>query len=585
MNKNDVSIFSFDQETSFINFKKVFLMTPDIQALSNQQKTNKLTPTFYYDKFTNQFIYINGEVIIILDTKLKMVTFSRIIIEEKINSVSVEYNNKYMLLTTFENKVHLFNLLDLEEVDFEKNKKVQYIGGFFIPYKRPEKQHDYFIICFMTKNNFHIKRLLKVKDDYNNSFKYSIKTNYISNKMKIIDYDFNHVFKILLIIKSNPISFVIFNLKSKNCYSVPIIVNVGNIRENEYKIYLQQIYEKLYLVYLDNTYYIKIYRLNDLKKMKNPRRIKYNYKQEYLEIKNIKVQFYNNLIFLYFSNFIKIYDIKSKVTDFEIFSMDIKESDYNIFIKASIFGKYLLINNDYYKIKFSKTKYKKESNCLSKDIFFVLLRRKKSNSITNQILFEYLNNYKINNFFEVLEEIIINHKTFIDKLYVNNNVDKINAYQVLYIGNNHFFLTEDYLLTLFNQHFDNSISPEMLIKALCYMFHLYNKYDFDLNDNLFYASLFGQLNKTDDLVLLEYLVKNEIIPVNEKIGIYLLMKASNFNDKVRYKKCFGLGIDILVNAFQYTENNIDDVLEHINSNNQIETFDIFFKIFYKIKFK
>jgi hypothetical protein len=103
----------------------------------------------------------------------------------------------------------------------------------------------------MTKNNFHIKRILKTKNEYDNSFNYSIKTNYISNKMKILDYDFNHVFKVLLIIKSNPFSFVLFNLKSKNCYNVSLIINIENLKEDEYKLYLQQIYKKLYLIHLN----------------------------------------------------------------------------------------------------------------------------------------------------------------------------------------------------------------------------------------------------------------------------------------------------------------------------------------------
>ena len=90
MDKNDVSLFSFNQETSFIIYKKVCLLTPEIQAISNQRKSQKLTASFFYDKYTNQFIYINGEIIILLDTKCKMKTFSRIKFEEKIKTITVE---------------------------------------------------------------------------------------------------------------------------------------------------------------------------------------------------------------------------------------------------------------------------------------------------------------------------------------------------------------------------------------------------------------------------------------------------------------------------------------------------------------
>ena len=196
-----------------------------------------------------------------------MKAFSRIKLEEEVKTVSVEYNNKYILLTTIGYKLHIINLLDLEEVDCNIYKKAEYIGGFIIPYKNPEKKHDYFIVCLMSKNTFNIKRITKIKGFFDNSFKYKNKSNYISNKMKILDYEFNPVFKILLIIKSNPISFVLFNLKSKSCYRISIIINIDNIKENEYKLYMQQIYQKLYLIYLDNSNYINIYRINNLKKI------------------------------------------------------------------------------------------------------------------------------------------------------------------------------------------------------------------------------------------------------------------------------------------------------------------------------
>ena len=582
MNKNDVSLFSFNQETSFIIYKKVPLLTQDIQALSNIETTKKITPSFLYDKYTNQFIYINGEIIIILTTKCHMNIFSRINIEENIKSVSVEYNNKYIIITTCDYKLNIFNLLDLEKVDYSGNKKTQYIGGFFIPYKSPEKKHNYFIVCLMTKNNFQIKRIQKQKYEYNNTFKYSNKTSYISNRMTILDYDFNHNFKLLLIIKPN--SFVIFNLKSKNCYKIPITINIGNIKDNEFKLYIQQIYEKLYLVHLTNKNYIDIYRLDNLKNVKKPRKIEYDQSEENSNINNMKLQFYNNLIFIYMTNFIKIYDIKSKSKNYEISIINIKEKDYKFFINSNIFGKYLLMNDEYYKIKFLKDKFKEKSNYLSKYVFFALLRRKNSNLIIKQILFEYLNNDKIFNFFDVLEEIIINHKKFITKIYTIYSDDKNNAYKVIYKGNNQFFLTEDYLFTLFNQNFDKKIYPEILLKALCYMFYLYNKYDFDWNINLFYASIFTQLNKIDDVNFFEFVVKNKFIPINEKIGIYFIMRAKSFNKKEKYERCFNLGIDILMNECQYGENNINDIIQNINSNNFIESFDIIFNVFFKILF-
>ena len=581
MNESDVSLFSFNKETSFITYKKVSFKYPVIETLSKQQKYTDHQPSYFYDKYTNQFIYINSKVIIVLDTKGKIKNFSPIELNEKIKSISLEYNNKYILLATVDYKCILINLEDLEKIENIDNKKMQYLGGFFIPYKTPEKNHDYFILCLINKNNFNIKRILKIKS-FDNSFKYSNKTNYISNKMKIIDFNFNHIFKVLLIIKSNPTSFVIFNLKSKNCYKVPISINIDKLNENEYKLYLEKIYEKLYFIHLNNSRFINIYRLNNLKKMKSPRKIKFNKNFEGFKITDLNLHFYNNLIILYMPNYIKIYDIKSKSNNFEIAILNITENDYKILINSFISGKYLLINNEFYKIKFSKIKYKKYSNSISKEIFFSLLRRKNSNYIIKLMLFDYLNNYKIWNFFEILEEIIIKNKKYNSKIKENIIEEKNNYYIVKYIGNNQFFLAEDYLFTLFNQYFDKNIKPEMLIKVLCNMYNLYKKYEIDLNVNLFYASLFCQLNKSEDIDFIEYLIRNKIIPINEKLGFYFIMKAKCFKNKKNYRKCFNLGIDILMNECNYKENNIDEIIQIVNNINNIEdSLDFILEISFK----
>ena len=585
-NNEDASLLSsINPETSFITYKKIPLMIPEIEALvkqneKRQKNVGQLKTKFFYDKYTNQFIYINGEIIIVLNTKCKITTFSRFKIEEEIKSVAIDYNNKYMLITTFDYKVLLISLDDLEIVNCNINKKWQYIGGFFIQHKRPEKQHYYFIICLMTNKTFIIRRVIKTKGFLDNSFKYSNKSNYISNKMTILDYDYNHIFKVLLIIKSNPITFIIFNLKSKNCYNIPVIIEAENIKENEYKLYIQQIYEKLYLIHLDINNNMNVYRLNNLKKNKVPRIIRYNKKKEKIALKNIKFQFYNNLIFLYMPNYIKIFDIKTKIHNYEISIINIPENDYNILINANISGKYLLINEEYYKIKFMNLNYKKHSNSMTKEVFYTLLRRKNSNGIIKQLLFEFLNDFKFWNFFDILEVIVINHKKYLYKKSLFIQDDKNNAYKILYKGNNQFFLTEDYLITLFNQYFDKKVKPELLIKTLCYMFFLYKKVNFDMNINLFYASLFGQLNKTDDICLIEYVIKNKIIPINDKMGIYFMMRAKCFKDQEKYKRCYNLGLDILMNELNSEEININELLESFNKKDFMEIYEMILNIYF-----
>ena len=88
--------------------------------------------------------------------------------------------------------------------------------------------------------------------------------------------------------------------------------------------------------------------------------------------------------------------------------------------------------------------------------------------------------------------------------------------------------------------------------------------------NLFYASLFSQLNKADDINVVEFVIKDKIMPINENIGIYFIMKAKSFKDKEKYKKFFNLGFDILMNDCKNFDNNIIEILKDINNDDYLE---------------
>ena len=129
MQKNDASkIFSFIPETSMITFTVKNLMIPEIESINNKLKENNSSyiPLFYYDKYTNQFIYLNGEVIIILNSKCQIKVFSRKKISERVNYITLEYNNKYLLYTTVDNKISVINLLDLGKIKCLENDNINY---------------------------------------------------------------------------------------------------------------------------------------------------------------------------------------------------------------------------------------------------------------------------------------------------------------------------------------------------------------------------------------------------------------------------------------------------------------------------
>jgi len=586
MEKNESnSLFSFIPKESFITYKKVLLITPDIKKLNEQiiSKNNLLKCSFYYDKYTNQFIYINGEVLIILDTKCKIKVFSRIVIKGKIKSISIDYNNKYLVYTTYDYKSFIVSLLDLDTIDCFENKKAQYLDGFFIPYKSSNKEHDYFILCMISREYFNISRIKKIKNKYNN-FEYSTNNSFISNKMKIYDFKFNHFFKILLIIKTEPISFYLYNLKSKSCYKTPIIINGIKIKENETKLYLENIYKKLYLINIIDSV-IEVYKLKNFKEIKKPLIIKYNTDEIKIKNKHIFPQFYNNFIIIYMKNIIKIYDIKSNNNNYEIFKLNIANEQYiNTFNKGRIFGKYILINNIFYKIKFLNLNYKNYGQSSIKDIFFTILRRRNNNKIIKQMLYDLLNNYKISLFFQIIEEMAINNKKYIEKIEKNKNYKEIknDPFQIIYMGSNTFFLSEDYILGLFNQYFDKEIKSESFIKILGSLYNIYSKYNINLDINLFYSSLFCHLNKIDDLNIIEFIIKNRIIPINEKLGTYFIIRAKGFKNKEKYNQCYNIGVDILLNENKYDDNAIKEIsIELINKNKYYQICELIYESYFQ----
>ena len=577
---NENSLFSFIPETSSIIYKKINSLTPDIKSLNEKIKPKNIPfkPSFFYDKYTNQFLYINGEDVIILDTKFEIKTFSRINVNEKVKSISIEYNNKYILYTTYNYKSIIINLLDLEAIECFENKKAQYLGGFFIPYKNPQKEHDYFILCMVSRKYFNISRI-KMSNDQHNELQYMSNKPFVSNNMKIIDYNFNHIFKLLLIIRDDPYSFCFYNLKSKCTYKTPIILNNIKIIEKESKLYLENIYKKLYLIHLLDSV-IEVYRLNDLKEIKEPLKINYNINKNKVNIKYIFLQFYNSLIFIYMENFIKIYDIKSKNNNYEIFNLKItKDQFYDTFYKARIVGKYLLINDIFYKIKFDKLNYKNNSYSNIKDSFFLILRRNNCINALKRILIEILNNFQFSIFLEIIEGIVLNNKKYIENISKKENNININCknepYKVIYIGNNNFFVSEDFLFEIFNQNFTANISPDILIKILSYFYYIYNSNNIYLDIDLFYSSLFCQLNKIDNFYLIENLIKNRMIPINEKLGVYLIMRAKRFKDIYQYNYCYRIGIDILLSENKIDDNIIKNIIEDFLKINKFsDTFNL-----------
>ena len=76
-------------------------------------------------------------------------------------------------------------------------------------------------------------------------------------------------------------------------------------------------------------------------------------------------------------------------------------------------------------------------------------------------------------------------------------------------------------------------------------------------------------------MVMEYIIRNKIIPLNEKLGIYFIIRAKGFNDKEKYQKCSNIGIDILLNENKYNDNIVKQIVEEfININEYSNAFNL-----------
>ena len=143
------------------------------------------------------------------------------------------------------------------------------IRGFFIPKigkNKDEKKKDdnEFNIGLISQNSYRI-----ITATFSETFQF--KNNYTSETISITEYYFNNIFNVLIIREKFKI-FILINLKNDTCFSSFIELKINNI-EIISKFFWQNIYNKLYYIHFTENL-IEFYRLNDLKKLKEPK--KYN---------------------------------------------------------------------------------------------------------------------------------------------------------------------------------------------------------------------------------------------------------------------------------------------------------------------
>ena len=188
-----------------------------------------------------------------------------------------------------------------------------------------------------------------------------------------------------------------------------------------------------------------------------------------------------------------------------------EEKRDGFFDKIKIRGKFVIINNDIYKIKFLPENYKKQNLSNPMATFFNLIRRKHSANIANTILIKLLQEYELSTFYVIFSKIIENNSKVKNKPYMD---DKKNFNEIKYNGHNQFYIEQEDIFSIFN----NDYNELGIIKILQLMATIYNEYvknNIDIDIEAFIPALLNQLNKTDDFSCLDFIIRNKNILINE----------------------------------------------------------------------
>ena len=513
---------------------------------------------FLYDKQSNRFIYFYDSNIFIINSKGAQEKQVKIELLEKVKLAAVEFNCNYMLILTKSNQAIISDLNNKIYEKYNIFDKGDFIGGFFI--KRNKGKEDNFCkLCMVSNKNFIISKIYTEQSDKGGII-FKRKNFYTSKEMHIYNYFYNSDFKVI-IIRIELCNFLVVNLKSKICYENLITLNNLNTKDiiPVSMFLVRNIYHKLYFIHM-NSKDIEFYAIKDLKNIKQPAIIKLDLGVNH---QNVKLQFNNNLVFIFNEKNIYIYDIKSKSENKIMVINYQKNKDYQNFYKnIKIFGDYISLGNKFYKTIFSPEKFY-EYNLINKNIkeeemLLILLRRDNSRNIIKKILIEILENAQIEKIYSLIN-------TSITKNTKNKDIipDKKNPFQILLNpGKNYFFLNSDEIFALFSRKIKD-LNPIRIIQLMGVLYKLYENNNIPIDNDIFVSTLFYQLNLVKNFSFLESGFKNKLIPKNNKLGWYLIDKATHAKNEIYdWQKIFDMGIENLMEKEEGLGQAADELLEN-----------------------
>ena len=548
-NKNEENFFEFLPENSIITYKKYKFDFNNINESSEDLKS----AIYSYDLYSNQFIYLFKDKIYIFNTKGNLVKKVKLPKMDKIRFCTCEKDNNYILCITEKNVAIVLNakkdnFIKYDPYDPKIEVRLGYIhGGFFVKHKINEKKKEEEIDIGLIGNNSY--RIVTIIINGKSAL---IKNTFASQKIQITEYYYNNKFNIL-VIRNEYLGFFLINLKNSHCYSSCIELTINNIYFTS-KFFLQNIYNKLYFIHFTENL-IEFYRLKDLKVKKEPKTIKFNKSEKVIDYELTQIQFYNNLIILYICDNIRLYDIKSDFSK-KMGKIDIpKDKIDGFFDKIKIRGKFVMINDNIYKIKFLPEIYKNKNKSNTLETFFNLLRRKNTTNVVTSMLINLLKEYELSTFFAIFFKI---SKNYIKSKNEVTTDDKKNPYEIIYKGHNSFYLSQDNIFSLFNNEF-NQIEYLKMLQVMIIVHNEYTKNDVPIDKDAFIPALFYLLSKTDDFSCLDFIIKNKNILMNKNLGLYLIDRAKSMNDKNNKNLAFNLGIEMLMMEIE----NINEVINEL----------------------
>ena len=506
------SPFPFITSDSIIKYDEVQFNVEEVINTKDPKYKEKLY--FIYDKQSDRFIYFYESNIFIFNTKGKIDKYIKVELSERIKLAAVEYTYNYLLLCTRSNQALICNLKYNISENYNIFDKGTYLGGFFIK-RKPEKDNNYCKLCMVNEKKFIISKIY-VEQTEKGEYVFKRKHFYTSKDMTIYNYFYNSDFNIV-ILRLELCDFLVVNLKSKACYET--LISLDHLNKNNIILIsmflVRNIYHQLYLIHL-NSKNIEFYGLKDLKKKKPPKVIKLDYGVNH---QNIKLQFTNNLVIIYNETNIFIYDIKSK-TNNKIFTINFgKNKEYQNFYKnIRIYGDFIAIGRSFYRTKFDYQIYfdkKYKENEL--EAFLITLRRGDTKHIIKKVLIELLENN------EMTKSKMIKYNA-----RKNNelNEDKKNAYQIACSGHNYFYLNNDEIFSLFSRKIKDK-DPVKIVQFMGIIYNLYEVNNIKVDSDIFISTLFYHLNQINDFSFLDSLTKNGLIPLNHKLGLYLIDRATH----------------------------------------------------------